>query len=101
VIALTAGWLHRTAAQLLPASRPDNGRIAACDHDEAMTQSTRKLLGTLLILGSLVVWSILWSWIYMALLGDAPWWGLIIYFCIAGSSWFFPATWIIRWMSRP
>lgn len=66
-----------------------------------MTQSTRKLLGTVLILLSIVVYSVLAGAVYASLLGDAPWWLLIVYFAVAGGLWFFPATWIIRWMSRP
>ena len=66
-----------------------------------MTQSTRKLLGTLLVLFSIVVYAIAAGAIYANFLGNAPWWVLIAYFAIAGSLWFFPATWIIRWMARP
>src|SRR5688572_19402484 len=47
---------------------------------DAMTQSTRKLLGTVLILGSLLVWSVLGMWIYMSFLGAAVWWLLIGFF---------------------
>jgi hypothetical protein len=68
---------------------------------KAMTQSTRKLLGTVLILVSLVVWSVLGMWIYMSFLGAAAWWLLIGFFALMGMSWFYPATWIIRWMAKP
>lgn len=66
-----------------------------------MSQSSRKLIGTLAILGSILLWSILITWIYLAALVDQPWWVLIIFFAIGGTSWFFPAAWIIRWMSKP
>ena len=66
-----------------------------------MTQSTRKLLGTVLILLSLIVWSVLGMWIYMSFLGAAAWWLLIGFFAVMGMGWFFPATWIIRWMAKP
>jgi preprotein translocase subunit SecF len=68
---------------------------------KAMTQSTRKLLGTVLILASLVIWSVLGMWIYMSFLGAAAWWLLIGFFAVMGMSWFYPATWIIRWMAKP
>jgi Mg2+/Co2+ transporter CorB len=68
---------------------------------ENMTQSTRKLLGLLLILGSLVVWSALGTWIYMNFFGAAAWWAQIVVLAIVGTAWFFPAAWIIRWMSKP
>ena len=66
-----------------------------------MTQSTRKLLGTLLVLASIALYSALVMWIYMSFLGGAAWWVLIVFFAITGVLWFFPATRIIRWMSRP
>jgi hypothetical protein len=30
-----------------------------------------------------------------------PWWGTIAVLCIAGLLWFYPASWVVRWMSRP
>lgn len=66
-----------------------------------MTQSSRKLVGTLLTLGSIVVWCIVAGAVYANWLGQAPWWVLIGFFAVAGSLWFFPASWIIRWMARP
>ena len=66
-----------------------------------MTQRTRKLLGTLLVLLSIVVYSILVGTIYANFLAAAPWWALLAYFAVAGALWFFPAAWIVRWMSRP
>lgn len=66
-----------------------------------MSPSLRKLLGSLLLLVSLPIWAILGTWVYMAALGAAPWWVLIVYFCIAGVSWLWPAMWIIRWAQRP
>ncbi len=88
------------APELLLASSWFNGRDAAQDHVQAMSQSTRKLIGTVLILLSLLVWSVLGMWIYMSFLGAAAWWLLIGFFAVMGMGWFFPATWIIRWMSR-
>ncbi|MHB1101216.1 MAG: DUF2842 domain-containing protein [Devosia sp.] len=66
-----------------------------------MTQSTRKFAGTLLMLLLIVVYSIGAGAIYANFLGGAAWWVLILYFAVAGLSWFFPAAWIIRWMARP
>ena len=66
-----------------------------------MNQSTRKLIGTVLVLGSIVVWSVAAMWIYMSFLGAAAWWLLIGFFAVAGMSWFMPASWIIRWMAKP
>jgi hypothetical protein len=66
-----------------------------------MTQSTRKLIGTVLVLVSIVVWCILVGAAYANWLGEAPWWGLIVFFAVTGGLWFFPAAWLIRWMAKP
>lgn len=66
-----------------------------------MNQSTRKLLGTLAVLVSIIVWSVAITGIYLVWLPDAEWWVLILFFAVGGTSWFFPAAWLVRWMSRP
>jgi RsiW-degrading membrane proteinase PrsW (M82 family) len=69
--------------------------------EDGMKQRTRKLMGTLGLLALIVVFCVVAGAIYANLLGDQPWWVLIVYFAIAGSLWFFPAAWMIRWMARP
>jgi hypothetical protein len=66
-----------------------------------MNQRTRKLVGTLGLIGLIVVYSIAVMAIYANLLGGAAWWVLVLFFALAGSLWFFPAAWLIRWMARP
>lgn len=88
------------APDLLLAPPRHNARDAASDHD-SMTQSTRKLIGTVLVILSLIVWSVLGMWIYMSFFAAAAWWLLIGFFAIMGMGWFFPAAWIIRWMAKP
>ena len=66
-----------------------------------MTQRTRKLLGTAAMIVLLAVYVVAVGAIYAALLGGQAWWVLIVYFAVAGLLWFFPASWIIRWMVRP
>jgi ABC-type transporter Mla subunit MlaD len=66
-----------------------------------MTQNRRKLLGIFAILGSLVVHAIIFTAIYIHWVAGLPNWALIIYFAIAGMLWFFPAGFLITWMSRP
>lgn len=68
---------------------------------ERMTQRMRKLAGTVLLLLSIVVYSALAMAVYAWFLDGAAWWVLIGYFAIAGTLWFFPASWIIRWMAKP
>lgn len=66
-----------------------------------MTQSHRKLLGTVLLLGSLFPYIAAATLIYEGWLTGLPWYLLIVYFCAAGLGWFYPASVIVRWMSRP
>lgn len=66
-----------------------------------MRQRMRKLAGTMLLLLSVVLYSAVAMAVYAGFLIGAPWWVLIAYFAVAGSLWFFPASWIIRWMAKP
>ena len=66
-----------------------------------MTQRSRKFFGTILILVLLVVYAVAAGAIYANFLGGQPWWILVTYFAVAGLLWFFPATWVIRWMAKP
>ena len=67
----------------------------------ALTQRTRKLIGTFGLIALIVVYSIAVMAIYINLLAGQPWWVLIIFFAVAGLVWFFPATWLIGWMAKP
>lgn len=66
-----------------------------------MNQSQRKLAGSFLLTASIVVWAVLATGIYLALLVNLPWWAQIIYFAIAGIGWLWPAMALIKWMARP
>ena len=66
-----------------------------------MTQRNRKLIGILLILGSIVVWLSVFTSVYLAFPRGLPLWILMPYFIVAGMGWLFPAMWIIRFMARP
>jgi hypothetical protein len=66
-----------------------------------MTQSTRKLAGTLLTLVVLVAWAGVATAIYVAWLTGLPSPVLLAYFAIAGLGWALPVARIIRWMARP
>jgi hypothetical protein len=67
----------------------------------AMTSSTRKFYGTLLLLALLVVYPLAAMMVFVSFLGAAPWWGAILYALVAGMLWALPAAMIIRWMARP
>ncbi len=66
-----------------------------------MTQSSRKFVGILLILALIVAWATAGTALYLLLPEGLPGPVLIVFFAIVGAGWFFPATWLIRWMSRP
>ena len=66
-----------------------------------MQQRARKLWGTLAIIATLIVYPLLVMEIYVSALMGLPWWGAILVLAIAGGLWFYPASWLIRWMSRP
>lgn len=66
-----------------------------------MTQRTRKALGILLILGSIIAWLSVFTSIYLAFPPNLPIWILMLYFIVAGMGWLFPAMQIIRWMAKP
>jgi hypothetical protein len=66
-----------------------------------MTQRTRKLIGALLCVISIVVWASLATSVYLAFPPELPWFVLIGYFIVAGMGWCLPAGLIIRWMAKP
>lgn len=70
-------------------------------HAIAMNQSTRKLVGNFLVIGSVFVYAAIVMWLYLSYLEGQPWWVLIVFFAVTGTCWFFPASWIIRWMAKP
>lgn len=66
-----------------------------------MTQRSRKFIGALLCVISIVVWASLATSVYLMFPPDLPWYVLIGYFVVAGMGWVFPAGVIIRWMAKP
>ena len=67
-----------------------------------MQQKTRKLWGTVAIIALLIVYPLAVMQVYVTTMMGLPWWGAIVVLCIAGLLWFYPASWVVRWMtSRP
>ena len=66
-----------------------------------MTQSARKLLGTILMLVLLVVYPLIAMGLYAGYLAEAPWWIAVGYALVVGLLWAVPAGLLIRWMVRP
>ena len=66
-----------------------------------MTQRTRKLLGTIGLIVLTIAYPLAVMQVYSTNLMGLPWWGAVLVLCVAGLLWFVPASWLIRWMSRP
>ena len=66
-----------------------------------MTQRNRKLIGAFLLVGSIVAWSIIATWIYLLLPEGLPGLVLIVFFIVAGMGWVLPAMPLIKGMARP
>jgi hypothetical protein len=66
-----------------------------------MNQRNRKLIGAWILLGSIVLWCVIATMIYLALPEGLPGLVLIGFFIVAGMGWLLPAMAIIRWMARP
>jgi hypothetical protein len=66
-----------------------------------MTQNSRKLAGTALMMLLLVGYPLIGMLVYVSFLEAAPWWGAILYALVVGLAWAIPAAAIIRWMARP
>jgi hypothetical protein len=65
-----------------------------------MTQSTRKLIGTVGLIVLLVAYPLAAMEIYSRWLADMPWWAAIGYAIVAGLLWAVPAGYVIRWMAK-
>jgi len=67
----------------------------------AMTQRTRKLIGTFLIVAIALLYAVIATTIAAAKLADASGWVHLIYFLLTGVFWVVPAMLIINWMLKP
>lgn len=61
----------------------------------------RKFIGTILIIFLVLFYALLANTIAVATLGNAPWWGHLLYFLLSGLLWILPAMVIIKWMAGP
>jgi len=48
-----------------------------------------------------LVYALVANTIAVATLGNAPWWGHLLYFLLTGLLWVLPAMVIIKWMAGP
>jgi hypothetical protein len=66
-----------------------------------MRERARKLWGMLAIIALMIVYPLAVMELYVSTMMGLPWWGAILVLAVAGLLWFYPASWVIRWMSRP
>lgn len=66
-----------------------------------MTQRTRKLVGTIVLLVFVIVYALLAMGVAMVLQVNAGKFVELAYYVVAGLLWVLPAGWLISWMSRP
>ncbi len=66
-----------------------------------MRQTNRKLLGTFGMIALIIVYPLAVMELYATTMMALPWWAAIIVLAILGLLWFYPASVIIRWMSKP
>ncbi len=65
-----------------------------------MTEATRKLAGTLMLVAFIVVYVLLAMVVAAAVLPRAGGVLQFVYYAVAGLAWVPPAAWIISWMHR-
>lgn len=66
-----------------------------------MTTSTRKLIGTLMMIALVIVYPLAGMVAWATWFTGAVWWIAIGYALVVGLGWAIPAAIIIRWMVRP
>ena len=66
-----------------------------------MSQTLRKLTGTVVLIILVVVYALVATAIAAARLADAPAWQHLMYFLVTGLLWVLPAMAVISWMLKP
>ena len=66
-----------------------------------MPRRIRKLIGTVLLVALVVVWSLFFMALAQGRIGEAARVWQLLYYLVAGAGWVVPAALIIRWMQRP
>jgi hypothetical protein len=66
-----------------------------------MSQSQRKLIGTVMLIVLLVAYPLAIAALLGGWLATLPGWASIPIFLVLGLLWFIPAAWVIRWMVKP
>ena len=66
-----------------------------------MPQRLRKLIGAIVLIALVIVYSLVATAIATAKLADASPWTHLLYFMVSGLLWVLPAMAVISWMQKP
>lgn len=66
-----------------------------------MSNSTRRLIGTVALLALVIVWALLAMALAQSALTDVNGFVAAIYYIVAGLGWVLPAMPLISWMAKP
>lgn len=66
-----------------------------------MSNSTRRLIGTVALLALVMVWALLAMALAQSALTNINGWVAGIYYVVAGLGWVLPAMPLISWMAKP
>ena len=66
-----------------------------------MPQRSRKLIGTVITVAFLTIYSLLAMALAARLLPETHWIVQLVYYAVAGLVWIVPVGILIRWMQRP
>jgi hypothetical protein len=65
-----------------------------------MTPRTKKLIGAIVILIWLPIYSLFAMGVAVHVLPHAPWYAALLYYALAGTLWIFPIGLMLPWMHR-
>jgi Protein of unknown function (DUF2842) len=68
---------------------------------EPVPRRTRKLIGTVLLIALVVVWSLFFTALAQGRIAEAGRVWQLFYYLVAGAGWVIPAAVLVRWMQRP
>lgn len=69
--------------------------------EQGMSASTRKLIGTVVLLAALIPYWFLVMIIAAALEVSNHKWLEVPFYIVGGFAWVLPAAWLVRWMQKP
>jgi hypothetical protein len=75
--------------------------FAGANNVRAMSQRTRKLVGTLVLIVFLVIYALIMMALGAPRIAEASNLARVVFYFVAGLIWVLPAGLLIKWMQRP